>query len=368
MCHIHTTIHMSKEFHGNEGRNFVPGLGAHQRSHNIYTKQLAHVRQGDLYKAWTCLRKPFMLPIGLRGHSCAAHWEKFDVDKAACKQCGDLHICTTLTCETSIESDSIVCDITGLCLSQRMLTQYESAYDNNAHELMALSHDVTEPCPRPCKKGIYTTRKNPVITTCELDNVIRTVTNILLSKKSQMSIENEHCKLLNKLRCNCLRRMRQCRIKKHTPNLCELEAYLNHMMCGHRVPPLHIEDSRQERLNCIHQAAHAITALIQFMRTHCANVPTCVRQGGIVTGMLYMMRSGVTIDNITVLPRITELKRLLPLEQHLPTFFNIRAKVVTEAENVIKYNMRSVSPRSLALLAQTQCITRSDKGILSANT
>jgi hypothetical protein len=352
---------MSKEFHLSEGRNFVPGLGAHERSHNIYSQQLTQVRESDLYRAWVCLRKPFMLPTGLCGHSCAAHWEKFDVDKAACKQCGNLHVCTPLTCETSIESDSIVCDITGMCLGQRMLTQYESAYDNNAQELMALSHECTDPYPRPGKKRgckSNTPRPNNGIISCDMDNVIRTLTTILLSKKTEISIESEHSKLVNKLRCNCLRRMRQYRVKKHTPNLCDIEAYLNHMLCGHRIPPIRIEQSRNQRLECIHQAAQAITELTQFMKVHCTNVPTCVRQGGIVTGMLYMMRSGVTIDNITVLPRIAGLKRLLPLEQHLPTFFNIRAKVVTEAENVIKYNMRCVPHRSLALLAQTQCITR----------
>jgi hypothetical protein len=198
------------------------------------------------------------------------------------------------------------------------------------------------------------------VTSVEFDNVLRTVSDILLSTKTAHSIENETAKLMSKLRSVTMRRLRQYRVQKRTPNLCDIDAHLHHMLCGHRLPPPSLERSLEERRRCAQEATRAISQLIHFMRTHCVSVPTCVKQGGVVAGMLYMMRFGVTIDNVTVLPRLPELKHLLPLEQHLPIFFNVRAKIVTEAENVIKYNMRGVSQRNLALLAQTHCITRSD--------
>jgi hypothetical protein len=328
------------------GTNFVVGLGAHEQSNTIYQTLVAKVRSGSQYRAWVCMRKPFLLPIGLPGHSCSDHWEKFDVDKAACKVCSDIHVCSARTCPSAIESDGVICTVTGLFLSQRLVDQ----------------HDF----PMNTENAFCTVARNPVVVFAqetpvdqsELDNITRILAGILTSNKTQLSITSETDKLMNKMRSVCLRQMRKCRLMKRIPNLCELESYLCGHLNGHRIPPQSVMASMDERMECIRFSATAICRLIHFMRTHCRNIPSCMKQGGIVVGMLYMMRSGVTIDNITVLPRIARLKHILPLEQHLPTFFKVRAKVVTEAENVIKYNMRGVNPRSLALLAQTQCITR----------
>jgi hypothetical protein len=327
------------------GSTFVAGVGAHERSDTIHLNRVAAVRNGAQYRAWVCMRRPFLLPPGLAGHVCDNHWEKFDVDKAACKVCSCIHVCSVCTCPSTHELDGVICNITGLFLSQRLVDQYD--FPANPETKFA-SKQISN----------LFVQESPVDMT-DVDSITRLVANILTSKKTQLSISMETDKLMNKMRSICLRKMRVYRLSKRTPNLCELDAYLHTVLQGHRVPPQSVVSSMEERVGCIKFAAMAICRLITFMRTYCKNVPSCVKQGGIVVGMLYMMRSGVTIDNITVLPRIPRLKHILPLEQHLPTFFNIRAKVVTEAENVIKYNMRGVNPRSLALLAQTQCITRS---------
>jgi hypothetical protein len=327
------------------GATFVSGVGAHERSDTIHQNRVAVVRNGTLYRAWVCLRQPFMLPTGLAGHVCDNHWEKFDVDKAACTVCSNIHVCNVRTCPSTHELDGIICNVTGLFLSQHLVDQFDF--------------------PIRTEKSYHTTSNSATfvqespVELADMDNITRLVANILISKKTQQSISMETEKLTNKMRSVCLRKMRTYRLLKKTPNLCEIDAFLHTMLQGHRIPPQSVVSSMEERGVCIKFAAMAICRLIAFMRTYCHNIPSCVKQGGIAIGMLYMMRSGVTIDNITVLPRIPRLKHILPLEQHLPTFFNVRAKVVTEAENVIKYNMRSVNPRSLALLAQTQCITRS---------
>jgi hypothetical protein len=329
------------------GTDFVAGVGVYERSDTIFQNQVKKVRNGPQYRAWLCMRRPFLLPPGLLGHVCDDHWEKFDVDKAACTVCSNVHVCSACTCPSIQERDGIICSVTGLFLSQRLVDPYdfpvstENAF-NKVHT----------------KRSIVFAQENP-IDQSELDNVTRVVANILTSTKTQDSISTETAKLMNKMRSVCLRQMRAYRLLKRVPNLCDIDAYMCSKLNGHRIPPQPVASSMQHREECVQFAATAICRLMNFMRTHCRNIPSCMKQGGIIVGMLYMMRSGVTIDSITVLPRIPRLKHILPLEQHLPTFFNIRAKVVTEAENVIKYNMRGVNPRSLALLAQTQCITRS---------
>ena len=326
-----------------DGKSFLKGNNVQERSDSMCKFQLTQVSNGPQFKAWKCMRRPFILPVGLSGHKCDEHWEKFDVDKAACKLCSNLHVCNSHTCTAIVENDGLICSVTGLFLGQRLVHVNDFARTSDNYYRAESSH----------------TAASSSDTLTDIDSITRVLENVLCSPKTQTSIDNETSKLVSKLRTLGLRRMRQYRIAQVTPNLCEIDAFLHQCLAGHRIPPPPIFSSCKERNVCVKLAALSIARLISFMRTHCVNVPSCVKQGGVVVGMLYMMRTGVTIDNITVLPRITQLKRLLPLEQHLPTYFNTRAKVVTEAENVIKYNMRGVHPRNLALLAQTQCITRS---------
>ena len=357
-----------------EGTSFISGLGAVEKSDTIYRQQVANVRSGVHYRAWCRLREPFTVPDNVTNHSCEGHWEKFDVDKAACLTCSNIHVCHSLYCDTTCENDGIVCRITGLFLGQRLLSQYETpsdpVYEQESLQRNGNSYQKHKRLSDSSKRDTHSANnhtKNHTKNRCNVvehlniqdtDSIMRMVSNILLSTKTQQSIDTENAKMDSKFRAICMRRMRQYHLRRETPNLCDIEAHLHFKINGHRTPPPSVEESRSLRLECARRATVAIAQLLQFMRTYCGNVPTSVKHGGIVTGMLYIMRTGVTVDDITVLPRITELKRLLPAEQHLISYFNIRPKIVTEAENVIKYHMRNISPQSLSLLAQTQCIVR----------
>jgi hypothetical protein len=361
---MHDRKHMLENY--TPGTAFVPGSGALQRSDTLHNQQVASVGSGAIYKTWCRLREPFIVPADVTNHSCEGQWEKFDVDKAACKTCSKIHVCNSRKCESVCENDGSICTITGLFLAPRLLSQYETPSDPICEQGLFTGNvthhkrhnrllDSQERSTNPVKHRRNTNETHPPPDT---ECIMRMICEILLSTKTQESIDHENTKIRTKLRVICMRRMRQYSIRRETPNICDIETHLHSKLNGQRIPPPSVEQSRSERLECARRATASITQLLQFMRTHCCNVPTCVKHGSIVTGMLYMMRTGVTIGDITVLPRITELKRLLPMEQHLMGFFNIRPKIVTEAENVIKYHMRNVALNSLALLAQTQCIVR----------
>jgi UL92 family len=348
------------------GTAFITGSGAMQRRDTLHQRQVSNVRSGALYQTWCRLREPFMIPSDVTNHSCEGHWEKFDVDKAACMACSKIHVCNSLKCDTVCGNDGSICTITGLFLTPRLLSQYETPSDPICNEdpfISKVTHHNRKKRALDSAEGLTyhaASNRHKIIEppSTDTESIMRMICTILLSPTTQQSINSEGTKMDTRLRTICLRRMRQYQMRRETPNICDIEAHLHFKINGHRTPPPSVEQSHAERLKCAHKATTAITQLLHFMRTHCGNVPTCVKHGGIVTGMLYMMRTGVTIDDITVLPRIPELKRLLPMEQHLMSFFNIRPKIVTEAENVIKYHLRNVAISSLALLAQTQYIVR----------
>jgi len=61
-----------------------------------------------------------------------------------------------------------------------------------------------------------------------------------------------------------------------------------------------------------------------------------------ICSMLYLMRMGITFKNQTILQKMEILNNLLPLQVFLPTIFNIRAKSITEGENIIKLDLQHI--------------------------
>lgn len=61
-----------------------------------------------------------------------------------------------------------------------------------------------------------------------------------------------------------------------------------------------------------------------------------------ICSMLYLMRMGITYQNRQLLPKIDVLNEYLPLQVLLPCVFNIRAKSITEGENIIKLDIRKM--------------------------
>lgn len=61
-----------------------------------------------------------------------------------------------------------------------------------------------------------------------------------------------------------------------------------------------------------------------------------------VCSMLYLMRMGITFKNQNILQRVDILNELLPMQVFLPSVFNIRAKSITEGENIIKLDIQKM--------------------------
>jgi hypothetical protein len=62
-----------------------------------------------------------------------------------------------------------------------------------------------------------------------------------------------------------------------------------------------------------------------------------------VVGLMFLMRKGMVVYDIQVLPHIKLLNYAMPKELYLKRHFDISGKTLTETENVIKMTMRSVS-------------------------
>jgi hypothetical protein len=336
-----------------------------------------------LYDTWRRIRQPFTIPPDKTTHQCGNSWEKFDIDKAGCIECGKYHLCEHGECDYVMTEDSLVCFITGLCVKPKILTSDEHVCvavhrSNNFLQFTSESgnsslgkNNAEESQDRRCKAArddaliAWQSRnvtKRPMHVQSLYNSIGRStfedqmqivfsiLKNIMCSEKTKLSIHRENKKLRHQLRGIIPQTLRACKIMKKTPSICDLETQLRRSNSIGRIPPSESQWDVGYMCKLANQAAVPITRLILFMRTFCSNVPICVRQNTIVVGLLYLLRRGVVVHNVTVLPKMTELRAVLPLEQHLVTIFNIRSKIITEAENVIKFNLRNISFDVLHLL------------------
>lgn len=69
-----------------------------------------------------------------------------------------------------------------------------------------------------------------------------------------------------------------------------------------------------------------------------------------VFGMIFLMRVGVTMQNIQILPQFSELIDVLPIENNLQRFMNFRSKCITDTENKFKYIFRKIDVSRLKML------------------
>ena len=83
------------------------------------------------------------------------------------------------------------------------------------------------------------------------------------------------------------------------------------------------------------------------MNTVCSGIITEARLQNVTVGLLYLLRTGIIVHDMVVLPKLPILECILPLESHLGTFFGVRAKCITETENVVKIILRNISKQQL---------------------
>ena len=67
-----------------------------------------------------------------------------------------------------------------------------------------------------------------------------------------------------------------------------------------------------------------------------------------IVSVLYLMKHGVVMNGVQVLPRIPWLKKILPSEGSLQALWSIKAKCLTETENIIKDIMKNAGQKIMS--------------------
>jgi hypothetical protein len=326
---------------------------------------------------WHQLRSPFLLPI----HCCrgCVNWEQIEYGKMGCLSCGSFHICCITTCPTTEIENQHVCIITGVVV--RTITYDSNEYVSTGTQDMPSTATTCKSFRQRCTKlsNTKSSRPNTISTNSStvgetqsknvpsfvhLGQVVSITPNkkhtvsrcinfhervclqVLCSEITNECYEKEKLKLRNRLRWSFMRHVRTFKLRHRDeyPNCIVLLSSVAVDIENYRLPIMNNTESVRKEL--AHKCARDIFKFTCSMTQSNAMFTMNMDPTTMVIGLLYLLRSGLVHNNMTVLPQYLLLKYLLPPENYI-NMFGVKSKIITECENIVKCHLRTLSDNDI---------------------
>eukprot|EP00960_Hanusia_phi_P022540 666943-Hanusia_phi.AAC.9 len=281
-------------------------------------------------RTWLRVAGPFLLPQGLRGHHC--RWQCIDMDLAGCLECGAIHVCEAGVCPVSDEEDSQVCTITGNCVRTKQYVRDEY-----------MDTVVT-------KESSHAGRSDAAAF-LEFGTVQERVEWVMLSATARESFTQERARMEQKHRHLMWKFLRECKLRGDIPNLCQVVCRI--LNATNKIRVCSTVFQPELRTAIARRCTFGISRFLNMMSQRFRPALSTVKPAVLIIGTLYLMRMGISMHHIVLLPRVAQLQLLLPIETHLKSFFRIRCKTITEVENLVKMCLRGLSARDLEQMGFT---------------
>jgi hypothetical protein len=263
---------------------------------------------------------PFILCPNAHGfHVC--EWQQFDVDKTGCKLCGYVHICHRDNCKLVETEDSLVCELTGLCIEEKLFRQ--DGYSDCIAYI-----------------GPVTTTESAFV---PYDLVYDIVYEIICSERTKQSLLLDLKKITIKINVSLTA------MDVSSGNIIQdMELVIRQLMTKNRFPLL-LPVAKLTGV-CEIIAPYVCTAInTGHTKLHMAIKRNEIRDT--IIALLFLMKNGIHCDGYVLLPKISQLVSLLPSETRLGKMFQCKSKMITETENKYKMKIRLLSPTKLSQIS-----------------
>lgn len=266
-----------------------------------------------MHSFWQLARGPF------RCIKCETHnWESYDAHRAGCLKCGEEHRCAESLADShscsleTMEDGGLCCTITGYCMP---IVRYSC-------------NEYIDYAPRTDSPKMSSETENLA------DDVERIVKWFLMGEITKACKNEEIDRTLNKCQNSLVKILKQQKLdsaSKKQKSLCIFPTvlanavYLNSPKYSHK-PTQHL---------CSFCSTHIIKCMTNLGLTSAQ-----VKRVNMVVGLLYLMKQGLTIQNVQWLPRVPYLCHCLPHESNLEKGFKLSMKLVCETENEVKLALR----------------------------
>jgi len=270
-------------------------------------------------EAWRLLRSPFVFPPAAAGmHKC--EWEFIDVDCRGCLLCGSIHECSSKDCKSVIVTDeAVVCMITGVCVNTKQYADNEYSDNVIVYSSVRDNQDALE------------------ARMAMIDSFVR---EMLLSPRAKRSAEYENSRRIAKYNCSVSREIRLAAPRNMIRIVQKGVALYNKNV---------FDTSTRELLYA--KCSSVIKQVLCLSKLHCGFTVKDSELRNFVFGLMYLMRVGVYVNEVCLLPCLPQLCSVLPSETNVHRFLNFRSKHITETENKFKFMFRRISLDQLALMS-----------------
>lgn len=270
---------------------------------------------------WLLLRKPFILtPKCMQSHVC--EWERIDVDHSGCLLCSTIHSCGYGKCKQVTQTtDALVCDISGLCI------RTDNISDKGYSDEVISYGSSTAYSGDDKRQDMY-------------DDIEHFVMELLLSKNAEAVNKTERRHYIDKMSNNIQRKFNaRTASKKHINVIKTIENVIS--ATKERKRYLEFDyDTRKEVANiCSLQLRSTIPICNRHLNMNIRRNDMRV----VVFGLMFLMRTGICIHDIRVLPNLPDLVQFLPNESNMLKFFEFKSKNITDIENKFKFHLRYVT-------------------------
>ena len=290
------------------------------------------------------LKGPFLLPPGFPGHAHA--WVQLDVGYCVCSMCGVEHVCFRGECPV-VETDASerACTVTGCVVTSCEMRAEWGAADRVVYAAPPQHHHHQPRPPPGCSRAggldlpefvevvVREILDSPKTRACRADEALRDHHRRLSALGRLLRPASTGCDDGADDDADDVLRPRR-------RNMVEVEAQLAWACRKCRAPPPNRGAAVTQRV--ISVCADGICSLLRVhgWQRVARQLQHATRGREFVCSMLYLMRVGITYHDRCLLQRVDALHALLPLQVFLPTVFGIRAKSITEGENIIKLDIR----------------------------
>ena len=266
-----------------------------------------------LHAIWRQARGPFRTM-----HCGDAHaWERYDAHKAGCLRCGAEHECSPHLPDSAcplahMDDASVCCTITGFCVPS--VRYGKSEYVDTA--------------VRPEEKAA-------VVQPDIFDEVLGTVEWFLAGSTALACKQEEVARTLARCHTLTVKILKQHKMDTASRGGPPPLPCLPSILADTLHAPRPRQCSRATPQLCRFCAQHITKCLLNLCLGHAQ-----AKRVSLVIGLLYLMKQGLTIQNVQWLPRVPSLQQCLPHETCLEKMFRLSMKLVCETENEIKLALR----------------------------
>jgi hypothetical protein len=272
---------------------------------------------------WKMLRRPFpLVPRLCQVHQC--EWEKICIDVLGCTICSKIHRCSEGNCNLIYTSEARVCEISGMCVY--------------------MGNPTNEDFSDRISPYFFCTSQKPFRRTITREQVEACVHSILLSTQSRKAYKIEVQRRSNKMSQYMLQNIESRYKNQSHVNVIDTLESVQALFSHNKLLATFAYDLR------FSVSSDIVDSIMRVLNTCQMQWPKNIKPMEVkiyIIGLMYLMRSGVTIHNIQVIPCKPIILYLLPSENLLDPLFQLKSKYITNIENKFKYFFRQISPNTL---------------------